>query len=136
MRIKTILTVLLLASVASLSVGGYFLDVYGLVPLILIETTAVAAIALIVVSYFVWKGKIIAMNIATILGAIAPFITFSSPAHVSAVLQIGSGGLIALLGLLQILGFDVFPISFVLIRLALWNRIKLENHTRLVPTAS
>jgi hypothetical protein len=135
MRIKSILTALLLASVISLSVGGYLLYINSLVPLLLVKTTAIAVAALIVVSYFVWKGKMAAINIATILGVIAPFITFSSPAHVSAVLQIGSGGLISLLGLLQIFGFDVFPMSFIVVRVVLWKRIKLENQVPVPQTA-
>jgi hypothetical protein len=135
MRIKTILTSLLLASVVSLSFGGYLLYANSLVPVILVETTGVAVVSLIIVSYFVWKGSMIAVNVATILGLIAPFITFSSSAHLGAISQIGSGGLVGLLGLLQILGFDVFPITYVIIRVVFHRRIKLENvQTRLVPS--
>ncbi len=133
LQIRTVLSVLLLASVVSLSIGGYLLYVYSLVPKLLVETTFAAIVVLLVLSYFVRRGVMIAINVGTVLGVIAPFITFSTPAHVGVIEQILSGGLISLLGLLQILGFDVFPVLYVILRIVYRGRINTpcrSNHIK------
>lgn len=124
MRIVTVLALLLLASAFSLSVGGFFLYIDKLVPPILIETTLAAVIILFAISYFVARGNMIAVNISSALGVIAPIISYSTPAHVSVLEQIRSGGLIGFLGVLQLLGFYVFPIAFVILRIAYHGKIK------------
>ncbi len=124
MQTRIVLSVLLLSSVVSLSIGGYLLYAYSLVPELLVETTFVAIVVLLVLSYFVARGVMIAINVGTVLGVIAPLITFSTPAHVGVIEQIMSGGLISLLGLLQILGFDVFPILYVILRIVYRSGIK------------
>ena len=66
----------------SLTFGGILLYIYALVPIILVETTLAAVIVLFILSYFVSKGNIVSINIATILGVIAPIMSYSTPAHV------------------------------------------------------
>jgi len=115
---------LLLASATSLTFGGILLYIYSLVPIILVETTLAAVIVLFILSYFVSKGNIGSINIATILGVIAPIMSYFTPAHVGVLEQIGTGGLISLLGILQILGFYLFPILYVILRIVFNGKLK------------
>lgn len=123
---------LLIASALSLGVGGIFLYVDSLVPIVLVETTAVAVIVLFGLSYFVAKGNMMSINISTALGIIAPIISYSTPAHVGVLEQIGKGGLIAFLGVLQLLGFYIFPITFVILRIVYYGKLKslLSNSSK------
>lgn len=123
MKLVSILSVLLLLSAISLSIGGYFLYKKSLVPIILVETTLVAVVILFILSYFVAKGNVISINISTVLGVIAPIMSASTPAHVSVLEQMSRGGLIAFLGLLQLLGFYIFPITFVILRIVFRSKI-------------
>lgn len=115
----------MIASALSLGVGGVFLYAYSLVPTFLVETTLVAVIVLLVLSYFVLKGNMISINISTALGIIGPILSYSTPAHVSVLEHIVDGGLIAFLGILQLLGFYLFPILFVILRVVYHG--KLQN---------
>lgn len=114
-----LLSALLILSALSLGVGAYFLFVNSLVPIVLIDTTLVATIVLLVLAYFVAKGIMVAVNIATVLGVIAPIMSALTPQHVSVLSQLLGGGLTASLGLLQLAGFYVFPVTFVVLRIAL-----------------
>ena len=118
------LSLLLVASAVSLSVGGYLLYVYSLVPPVLVETTLVAIIVLFILAHFVYRGRMLAINLSTILGIVALFIPFSTPAHIGVIEEIGSGGLISLLGVLQILGFVVFPLIYIIVRVVYRERIR------------
>ncbi|MGI0091537.1 MAG: hypothetical protein ACREBS_07500 [Nitrososphaerales archaeon] len=124
MKLQRILSLLLIASAASLTIGGYLLYVNNLVPMILVEITLVTVVVLFVLSYFVAKGIMIAINISTILGVVAPIMSYSTPQHVGVLEQIGTGGLISFLGLLQLFGFYIFPIAFVILRIAFRSRVK------------
>ncbi|MDG6904796.1 MAG: hypothetical protein JRN20_03305 [Nitrososphaerota archaeon] len=126
MKIAHILSLLLVASALSLSIGGYLLYAHSLVPPVLVETTMVAVIVLFILAYFVFNGNTIAINIATILGIVSLFIPFSTPAHIGVIEEIGTGGLIALLGALQILGFIVFPVIYILVRIGFRARIRAQ----------
>jgi hypothetical protein len=121
-----VLALLLIASAISLGVGGIFLFAYALVPMILIDTTLIAVVVLLGLSYFVSKGNMLSINISTILGIVAPIISLSTPAHVGVLEQIGAGGLISFLGILQLLGFYVFPISFVFLRVLYRGRLEAD----------
>jgi len=118
------LSALLLASATSLTFGGILLYIYALVPLVLVETTLAAVIVLFILSYFVSKGNIVSINIATILGVVAPILSYFTPAHVGVLEQIGTGGLISLLGVLQILGFYLFPILYLILRIVFNGKLK------------
>ena len=131
MALTKLLSVLLIASALSLGVGGIFLYEYSLVPDVLVETTAAAVIILFVLSYFVSRGNMLAINVSTVLGVAAPIISYSTPAHVGVLEQIGTGGLISFLGVLQLLGFYIFPILFVILRMALNSRLKSGLRTSL-----
>ena len=131
MRVASILASLLLASAISLSVGGFFLYTDKLVPPILVETTLAAVIILFAISYFVFKENMVAVNISTALGIIAPIMSYSTPAHISVLGQILSGGLIGFLGVLQLLGFYMFPIAFVILRIAYRGKIKSRQPPQL-----
>lgn len=116
-RLRFLLSLLLVASAICLSVGGYFLYIYSIVPLILVETTLAAIIVLLILSYFVARGSLIATSISTILGVVAPIMSAATPQHVSVLEQITAGGLLSFLGLLQLFGFYIFPITFVVVRI-------------------
>jgi len=124
MRLSKLLAFFLIASASSLTFGGLLLYYYALVPTILVETTFVAVVILFILSYFVAMGNVYSINIATILGVIAPIMSYFTPAHVGVLEQIGTGGLISLLGILQLLGFYAFPILFVVLRIAYHERIR------------
>lgn len=123
-------------SALCLGVGGIFLYAYSLVPTFLVDTTLVAVIILFVLSYFVLKGNMISINISTALGIIAPIFSYSTPAHVAVLEQIVHGGLIAFLGILQLLGFYMFPIVFVILRVVfhgkLRNQIKSQSRRAMI----
>jgi hypothetical protein len=131
MNLPKILTVLLLASAIFLTFGGILLYINALVPIILVETTLAAVIVLFILSYFVSKGNMVSINIATILGVIAPIMSYFTPAHVGVLEQIGTGGLISLLGVLQLLGFYLFPILYVILRIAFNGKLKHPVKTSL-----
>ncbi|MHB2036422.1 MAG: hypothetical protein ACYCPW_06725 [Nitrososphaerales archaeon] len=123
MQLKSILSLLLLASAVSLTVGGYLLYVNSLVPMILVVTTIIAVIILYIMSYFVARGNMIAINVSTVLGVIAPIMSASTPAHIGVLEQIATGGLISFLGLLQLFGFYIFPIAFVIVRIVFRSKL-------------
>ena len=123
LQLKSILSLLLLASAISLTIGGYFLYVNNLVPMILVETTIIAVVILYFLAYFVAKGNTVFINISTILGVVAPVMSVLTPQHVSVLEQISLGGLISFLGILQLLGFYIFPITFVILRILFKSRL-------------
>ena len=123
MQLKSILSLLLLASAVSLTVGGYLLYANSLVPMILVVTTIIAVIILYIMSYFVARGNMIAINVSTVLGVIAPIMSASTPAHIGVLEQIATGGLISFLGLLQLFGFYIFPIVFVILRIVFRSKL-------------
>ncbi|MDA4130831.1 MAG: hypothetical protein OK457_08680 [Thaumarchaeota archaeon] len=132
MQLVKLLATLLIASASSLILGGALLYYYSLVPMILVATTFVAVVILLFLSYFVSRGNLVAINVATVLGVAAPIMSYFTPSHVGVLEQIGTGGLISLLGILQLAGFYVFPILFVVIRVSLYRRIGRKS----VPTSS
>ena len=117
------LTALLLGSVISLSVGGVLLLLYNLVPVYLLDLTTAAIAVPLVLSFFVYKGNILAVNVSTILGVVAPLMSISTPAHVEVLFSLGQNLLLSILGILQFVGFYVFPISFIILRVV--NRRQL-----------
>jgi hypothetical protein len=136
MNILKLLTLLLLGSAISLSLGGILLYAYNQVPVFLINLTLIAVIVLYVLAFFVWKGKMIAINVSTILGVVAPILSLNTPAHLAILSEFGQGWLISADGLLQFLGFYAFPVVFVVLRLAFHKRLgkkKPENAPRIVP---
>jgi hypothetical protein len=123
LQLSGLLAFLLIASSVSLTLGGTLLYYYQLVPNVLVATTLVAVIILLILSKFVAKGNVNAINIATILGVAAPIMSYFTPAHVGVLEQIGTGGIISLLGILQLLGFYLFPIVYVILRVVFYQRI-------------
>ena len=121
-QLKSIMSLLLLASALSLSTGGYLLYINSLVPEILIETTLIAVVVLFALSYFVARGNVLAISVSTVLGVVAPIMSAATPQHVSVLVQIDTGGLISILGLLQLFGFYIFPITFVVVRIVFRSR--------------
>ena len=127
MKIQLFLSYLLILSASSLTVGSFFLNVNALVPIILIYTTLVAVVVLFALSYFVAKRVVIAINFGTVQGIIAPIMSALTPQHVSVLSQLLGGGIIALLGLLQILGFYLFPIIYVVLRIVFRKSVSSLN---------
>ncbi|MGI0080198.1 MAG: hypothetical protein ACRECH_11290 [Nitrososphaerales archaeon] len=123
MNIVKLLSGLLLGSALSLSIGGLLLYAYNQVPMYLINLTIGAVIVLYVLAYFVSKGKMLAINISSILGVFAPILSASTPAHLGILSDFGQGWLITADGFFQLLGFYVFPIAFVLLRIAYRKRL-------------
>jgi hypothetical protein len=121
---------LLLASAVSLSIGGALLYAFDLVQVQLIELTAVAVVVLLFLAIYVRRGKLWAINIGTALGIIAPLFSLSTPAHVAVLTSIGqAGALLSLLGILQLLGFFIFPLTYVILRIAYRNGIATKPAT-------
>ena len=118
-QLKSVLSLLLLGSAVSLTAGGYLLYINSLVPTILVETTFVAVVILFVLSYLVARGNLLAMSVSTILGVVAPVMSAATPQHIGVLEQIGTGGLLSVLGFLQVFGFYIFPLTFVIVRVAL-----------------
>ena len=114
---------LLLGSVISLSIGGFLLYAYNLVPVWLLELISIAIVVLLPLAYLVSKRNILALNISTILGVIAPIVSASTPSHLAVLFSFGQDLLLSFLGLLQIFGFYLFPIIFVALRLAFWKKL-------------
>ena len=123
MQLPKLLAFLLVASAVSLTLGGILLYYYALVPTVLVATTFIAVLILLLLSSFVAKGNRNAINVATILGVAAPIMSYFTPSHVGVLVQIGTGGIISLLGVLQLLGFYVFPILYVVLRMVLYQKI-------------
>ncbi len=127
MKIQLLLSYLLILSASTLTVGSFFLYVNALVPIVLIYTTLVAVVVLFTLSYFVAKRVVMAINIGTVLGIVAPVMSALTPQHVSVLSQLLVGGIIVLLGLLQILGFYLFPILYVVLRIVFRKSISTLN---------
>ena len=115
---------LLLGSVISLSIGGFLLYAYNLVPVWLLELISMAIVVLLPLAYLVSKRNILALNISTILGVIAPIVSASTPSHLAVLFSFGQDLLLSFLGLLQIFGFYLFPIIFVVLRLTFWKNLR------------
>ena len=111
-------------SAISLSAGGILLYAKGLVPVYLTEITVVAVVVLLILGYLVFKGNMLAVNISTILGVIAPIFSASTPAHLGVLADLGHDLLLTVLGLLQFFGFYVFPIAFVILRIGLRKKLR------------
>ena len=123
MNVLKLLSALLLASALSLSIGGLLLYAYNQVPISLIDLTIGAVIVLYILAYLVSKGKTLAINISTVLGVFAPILSASTPAHLGILGDFGQGWLVSADGLLQALGFYVFPIAFVILRIAFHKKL-------------
>jgi hypothetical protein len=126
LKIINFLSVLLFGSAICLSAGGVLLYRYNLVRLDLLQITAVAVIIIIPLSFLVCQKNLLAINIATILGFIAPTISLTTPAHLQVLLEFGQSWLISILGLLQFLGFYLFPVTYLVLRFAYRRRISAE----------
>jgi hypothetical protein len=128
-KLSNILSALLWSSIISLSVGGFLLYWYNLVPPSLLELTGVAVVILIPLAINVYKKNLLAINISTVLGFVAPTISLSTPAHLAVLKAFGQDPLLSVLGLLQFLGFYIFPIAFIILRFVYWKRISIETKT-------
>ena len=124
MQLPKILSALLFASALSLTLGGILLYIYAFVPPVLVETTFVAVVVLLTLAHFVSKGNMNSINVGTILGIVAPIMSYFTPAHVGVLEQIGTGGLISALGILQVLGFYLFPIAYVILRVVFHGKLR------------
>ncbi len=132
MNLLKILSILLIGSALSLSIGGIILYAYNQVPIFLVDLTLVAVLVLYVLAYFVSKGKMIALNVSTVLGVIAPILSVTTPAHITILSEFGQNALVSADGLLQFLGFYAFPIVFVILRIAYHK--KIAQKTSRIPT--
>jgi hypothetical protein len=123
----SVLSLLLLGSALSLSIGSILLLTEKLVPTVLVELTAVAVVVILPLSFLVYRRNILAINISAALGIVAPVVSLSTPAHIAVLLSFGQNLLLSVLGLLQFLGFYLFPVSFVIIRVVYRNEITEES---------
>ena len=135
MKITNVLAGLLGGSATCLAVGDLFLYGENLVPAILVAITAIAVIVLVPLSVLVYRRNLVAVDVSTILGIVAPLISLSTPSHVAVLLSFGENLLLSVLGALQFFGFYLFPISYVIVRLAYRKRIqdltsRMESRTK------
>jgi hypothetical protein len=133
MRLFNVLGSLLLGSAVTLGAGDVLLFVYSLVPIYLVILTAAVVVALVPLSYYVIHGNKLATNISTALGVIAPISSIVNQVHVAVLLSFGQGLLISVLGLLQFLGFYLFPIVFVVLRIVYRKKIPFYTKTHSQP---
>lgn len=103
-------------SVATVAIGAFLLKYYSLTPVTLTYATAGADILVFITSIFVYRGSRLAMNFAVILSVAAIVSSLASPAHFQAMEKITQGGLISLLDILEILGFYLFPLMYIIMR--------------------
>ena len=113
-RQSSVMGGLMVASAVSVSAGATILRIYSLVPFPLTYATIAALLILAVTAYYVFKGSGKAMNFALVLSVPAIISSLSSPSHLSAMADIYKGGIIALLDVLEILGFYLFPAIYII----------------------
>lgn len=113
-RFNVIMGAYMVVSCASVSAGGILLRYYSLVPVILTYATAAAVMVLAANAFFVFRGSRNALNFGVILSILAIASSISSPSHLAAMGEILQGGIIALLDVLEIIGFYVFPVSYMI----------------------
>jgi hypothetical protein len=131
MKISSVLGLLLVGSAITLSAGAIILMLENLVPEILVELTAVAVAVILPLSFLVGRRRnIVAINISTGLGIVAPLVSLATPAHLAVLASFGQNTVLSILGGLQFLGFYLFPLAFVIIRLAFRNKIAAESSSQ------
>lgn len=100
---------------------------YSLVPITLTYATAGAVIAVAIDAFFVARGSRLALNIGVVLSLAAIFSSITSPAHLAAMEKIFDGGILAVLDVLEILGFYLFPMLYIATRfLAKKDKVNLS----------
>jgi hypothetical protein len=87
----------------------------GSVPLGLTISTYVVILVLLVLTYLVERGNRIAEGIGALMGVLAIVSSSLSQAHLSALLQFGSDLHLSLLDVLMVLGFYVFPATYLVL---------------------
>lgn len=102
---------LLIGSTVCLAVGGYLL--YGVVPFILTVLTYLVVLVLLALAYLVETGNWVAKIIGALMAVLAIASSSTSPAHLSALARFGSNYTISLLDVLMVLGFYVFPGTYL-----------------------
>ena len=110
------LSLLMVLSALFLIAGAALLRIYSLVPFYLTLTTALAVVVILIVAHFINRGYTWAANTGIALAIISILTSALSPTHNSAVLNMFSSPLLAVLVLLEIFGFYVFPVLFLIIR--------------------
>jgi hypothetical protein len=123
-NVTALLASLLVASVLCLALGAFLLYYFDLVPIFLIELTFAVVAVLLILAMLVERKNLIAVYVGTALGVIAPLFSLSTPAHVTVLLTLGRAGiLLDLLGILQLFGFYLFPITYVILSVVYHRRI-------------
>lgn len=97
-----------------------------MVPVSLNLLTLLAVVVACTISYYVFQANRVAIDVSTILGLAVIAFSASSRAHDSAIARFGSGTIIDLLDVLQVIGFYICPGSFIILRVIYRNRINLE----------
>lgn len=118
-RVKNLLFSYMAGSVLFVSVGALLLHVNSLVPVTLTYATTGAVIILAVDAAFVYRDSRLAINLGVVLSIAAILSSLASPAHLHAMTEIMGGGLISLLDILEILGFYLFPVLYIVTRFTL-----------------
>lgn len=120
----------MVASAVTVSVGGFLLWYYSLVPVILTYLTGTAVLIVMVTANSVRRGSVFAMNFGVILSIAAVVSSASSYAHLQAMSEIFHGGIISLLDVLEILGFYVFPLLYISEKLLHSMRNRNKNSSK------
>lgn len=96
--------------------GAVLLRYYDLVPVSLTYLTSGAVVIVMITSIPVHRRNRFAINFGVILSAAAIISSASSLSHIEAMLRILDGGLITVLDILEILGFYLFPLLYLVFR--------------------
>lgn len=105
-------------SAICLVIGAVLLRFFSLVPLYLTETTIIAVFAILIVAHFVRKGYTLAANVGLVLALLSIIVSAVSPGHDAAILKIFTDPVLTVLDVLEIMGFYLFPLAFIVLRLA------------------
>lgn len=108
---------MMVLSALFLILGAVLLRLYSLVPFYLTAMTAAAVVVIFIVAHYVNKGHTLAVNLGTALAVLSILISALSPTHNTAILDFFNSPLLAVLDILQIFGFYVFPLVFLAIRI-------------------
>ncbi|WP_252896784.1 hypothetical protein [Metallosphaera hakonensis] len=110
-----------MGSAVSLALGGALL--LNLVPSFLTVSTYMVTLVLISLAYLIERGVTWAINVGVILGILAILASTLSGAHIVALEEFGTNPRITSLDVLMLLGFYVFPGSYVI----LWTKEALTR---------
>ncbi|BFH72718.1 hypothetical protein SJAV_06620 [Sulfurisphaera javensis] len=103
----------LIGSAISLGIGGILL--FSIVPFILSIGTIIAVSLFLISAYLIYKDVKIGYYLGFVLSLLAIISSATSTTHDKALLSFGSSFFISILNILMILGFYIFPLTYIIL---------------------